>query len=213
VRDTGTGIDPALLPHLFEPFFTTKPAGQGTGLGLATVHGIVQQHGGSVRVESAKGVGTTFDVRWPRTLLAAETPTPPRNARQTRGHEHVLVVEDEPRIRQLVVAVLSDAGYRVTSAGDAEAACRRLADPTLPVDLVVTDVVLPVGDGLAVARYARERWPGVPVLFTSGYPADRLGTGGIVPADVDFLPKPYTPSVLLSRVRAALDARPKPPAP
>ena len=205
VRDTGTGIPADVMPHLFEPFFTTKPTGKGTGLGLSTVHGIVQQHGGELKVESLPGHGSTFELLLPRCVPRAVADEAPLTSLRPIGTEHVLVVEDDPSVRQLAVRALARAGYHVTSVADGAAAIRLLADRNMPLDLVVTDVVLPAHDGVKVAQFARDLRPGVQVLFTSGYPADRLSTDFLLASDVDFLPKPFTPSVLLQRVREALD--------
>jgi PAS domain S-box-containing protein len=201
VRDTGTGIAPELVPQLFEPFFTTKPTGKGTGLGLATVQSIVKQHGGRVLVDSTQGQGAAFDVRFPRSSVAADAGAAAGPRARLDGHEHVLIVEDDPSVRLLAQRTLSQAGYRVSSAPDADEALRLLADQQLPIALVVTDVVLPSADGLELAQRGRALRPGLRTLLTSGYPVE-----GIAPT-LDFLPKPYTSSVLLERVRAALDQR------
>jgi CheY-like chemotaxis protein len=205
VSDTGTGIPEDVRAHMFEPFFTTKAQGMGTGLGLSTVHAIVTQAGGSVQVQSALGQGSTFEVLLPRCdAPPAVVGAQPGDA-TSGGNEHVLVVEDDPSVRGMVVTVLSRAGYQVSMAADGKLARKVLEDVHVPVDLVLTDVVLPNEDGRAVAHVARARRSGVKVLFTSGYPADRLTADGVLPGEMDFMPKPYTPSVLLARVRAALD--------
>ncbi|MBI5068121.1 MAG: response regulator [Deltaproteobacteria bacterium] len=212
VRDTGSGMSPEVQRHLFEPFFTTKAAGKGTGLGLATVHGIVQQHGGRVRVETAPGAGATFELVFPRCAPGA----PPEERRRERsahaGAETVLLVEDDPAVRHLAARALRGAGYRVTTAADGAEAIRLLGQAAAPPDLVVTDVVMPNLDGRKLAEHLRNHFPATPVLFTSGYSADRLASGGLLQADIDLLPKPFTPSLLLQRVRAALDrSMPAPP--
>ena len=207
VRDTGVGLTPEARKHLFEPFFTTKPSGKGTGLGLATVHGIVQQHGGRLQVESTPGKGTCFEVLLPRSHLRALPAEVSPELPRSRAEERILLVEDEPTVRHLAENALVGAGYRVVPAADGESARRLLGDRDLRLDLVVTDVVLPGADGRSVAEYARQERPSIPVLFTSGYPADRLSSGGVLDAEVDFLPKPFTPRLLLHRVRAALDRR------
>ncbi len=205
VKDTGVGLSPEVRQHLFEPFFTTKPSGKGTGLGLATVHGIVQQHGGRLQVESVPGQGAAFEVLLPRSHVRAVALEAGPEAPRSPAQERILLVEDEPMVRHLAENALLGAGYRVVPAADGESARRLLGDPELDLDLVVTDVVLPGADGLKVAEYARQERPAIPVLFTSGYPADRLSSGGVLGADIDFLPKPFTPRLLLQRVRAALD--------
>jgi PAS domain S-box-containing protein len=205
VRDSGVGISPDALPHLFEPFFTTKPSGKGTGLGLATVHGIVQQHHGRVEVRSNPGQGSVFEVFFPRCQPTVKPREPVLEAPRPVVHERILLVEDDPMVRHVAENALVSAGYRVVMAAEGETAKRLLGDHELKLDLVVTDVVLPRGDGLMVAELARRERGTIPVLFTSGYPADRLSTDGVIGSDIDFLPKPFTPSVLLQRVRAALD--------
>ncbi len=207
VRDNGVGISADVQMHLFEPFFTTKPTGQGTGLGLATVHGIVRQHGGRVEVESAPGRGSAFSVLLPRCPTGATAGEPRLGPRSGAGFERILLVEDDPPVRRLAENALVRAGYRVVAAADGETAQRLLCDPERAFDLVVTDVVLPGADGLTVAKLARKERPAIRVMFTSGYPADRLSTDGVVDPDIDLLPKPFTPSALLQRVRAALDRR------
>ena len=205
VRDFGTGIPDEARAHLFAPFFTTKPTGKGTGLGLATVRRIIEHHGGRIEVQSVLGQGATFRVRFPRN---PSVPRPEEGASEASAHggsERILLVEDDPTVRQLSERALRGAGYQVWTAADARAVARAVDDEGKHFDLLVTDVVLPDGDGIQVAERARARWPRLGVLFSSGYPADRLV---VVGASLDFLPKPFTPSVLLHRVRAALDHRP-----
>jgi DNA-binding NtrC family response regulator len=167
------------------------------------VQSIVRQQGGEVHVESTLGQGSAFEVRLPRSSQPHDAAAAPVGRARHRGTEHVLMVEDDASVRQLAVRALVGAGHQVSAAADGEAALRLLADPMLPFALVVTDVVLPSADGLELAQRARELRPGVRVLLTSGYPAERLPAEGI-----DFLPKPFTPSMLLERVRASLDAVP-----
>jgi two-component system, cell cycle sensor histidine kinase and response regulator CckA len=205
VRDSGVGISDEARPHLFEPFFTTKPSGKGTGLGLATVHGIVQQHGGRLGVESAPGEGAAFEVLLPRCQPRADRPEASPHAAPHAAQERILLVEDDPRVRRVAEQALAAAGYRVVTASDGEAAKQLLGQRGLSLDLVVSDVVLPRADGLEVAEFARQERPALPLLFTSGYPAERLSHDGVIGPDIDFLPKPFTPSVLLQRVRTALD--------
>jgi PAS domain S-box-containing protein len=205
VADSGSGMDPDTLARAFEPFFTTKPAGRGTGLGLSTVYAIVRQAGGSVRLESAVGRGTTARVYLPRAEATPERLTPaPGSARSRRGGpERVLIVEDDEAIRRLARRTLEGAGYGVLEADRPSAA--RAAAAAGPIQLLLTDVVLPEEDGTALAASLTEANPGLRVLYMSGYTAGHLEAGE---ARLDFLPKPFTPEQLLASVRAALEAGP-----
>ena len=207
IRDTGTGMPPAVHGHLFEPFFTTKGPGKGTGLGLATVHGIVQQSGGHVAVDSEVGQGTTFRVFLPR-VEPAEPPPPdaaPGPARR-RGSETVLLVEDEDAVRSLVGTVLRDAGYTVLEAGDGAEALRLSDAYRGRIDLLATDVVMPGMGGSLLARELVVRRPGLRVLYLSGYTDDAVVRHGVQEEEVNFLAKPFSPDALSHKVREVLDA-------
>ncbi len=211
VRDSGCGMSTEVKAHLFEPFFTTKEQGKGTGLGLATIYGIVHQAGGHLHVRSEPGQGTTFVVCLPRHLAdaapveAAEAATGTSLANAARGSETILVVEDEPSIRKVVLRVLEGAGYRVLLVPDG-AAVRALGDEQVAgLQLLLTDVIMPGLSGVEVAREVRQRHPGLPVLYMSGYAQDAFAGNSAVEAGVQVLPKPFTPAVLLSRVRPLLD--------
>jgi PAS domain S-box-containing protein len=204
--DTGVGMDAETLRHAFEPFFTTKPPGTGTGLGLSTVYGIVQQSGGAVRVQSAPGQGTTFRIFLPRCdepLLPAQ---PPREAVPPRGTETVLVVEDDATLRGLALRVLSEAGYDVIEAPGAAAALAAVEGREGSVRLLVSDVILAEASGPEVARTLAGRIPGLRVLFMSGYTAGHLGAEFARAPGQGFLSKPFTPDALLRKVREVLDA-------
>ncbi len=204
VGDTGVGMSATVQEHLFEPFFTTKPKGQGTGLGLAMVHGIVAQSGGRIRVESEPGRGTRFELRFPRTDRTPAS-APRTRAVPSRGTETVLVVEDDPAVRSITVRTLGGAGYQILSAADAREA-RALVDGRLAgVGLLVTDVVMPGESGRALASELRRTRPDLPVLYVSGYASDALGPGDADGPSTRFLAKPFTPSTLLERVRHLLD--------
>jgi PAS domain S-box-containing protein len=206
VSDSGEGMTPEARAHVFEPFFTTKPVGQGTGLGLATVYGIVRQSGGHVWVYSEPGRGTTFKIYFPRTDAApAESAPPPRSARGSGGSETVLVVEDDPRVREVTVQALRGAGYRVLAAGEGREAMAVAAAADGPIDLLVTDVVMPERSGRQVAEELRRRTPALRVLYVSGYTENTVVHHGVLDAGVDLLAKPFTPSALLARVREVLD--------
>jgi two-component system cell cycle sensor histidine kinase/response regulator CckA len=207
VRDSGSGMSPEVQAHLFEPFFTTKPQGKGTGLGLATIHGIVSQAGGHLHVRSEPGQGSTFVVCFPRRLGPAPgfAETSPA-ALVARGTETILVVEDEPAVRQVAVRALRGAGYQVLVAGDGGEA-QLLGDAQLArLDLLLTDVIMPGQSGLEVAEALGRRHPGLPVLYMSGYAQEAFAGMDVAAAGIQFLPKPFTAAALLARVRAALDA-------
>ncbi len=207
VADTGTGIEPADLPHIFEPFFTTKDLGKGTGLGLATTYGIAIQAGGTVTVRSTAGAGSEFTL-WLPAKSPAMLATPLRRPVATRvtegGHETILVAEDEPQVRNLVTGVLRGRGYTVLAADSGHEALALARSHDGRIHLLVTDVVMPQMSGPQLAdALVRER-PDVPVLFMSGY-ADRA-EGRAIPANVPLVQKPFSLVDFTRRVRAVLDA-------
>jgi two-component system cell cycle sensor histidine kinase/response regulator CckA len=208
VRDSGMGMPPEVMAHLFEPFFTTKERGRGTGLGLATVHGIVAQSGGHIHVESEPGRGTSFGICLPRSEEEpVERPATPRPG-TLRGSETLLVVEDDPRVRSITVRALQAHGYRVITAGSGEDAVAAAGGTDGQIDLVVTDVVMPGMSGREVVDALRLHRPGLRALFVSGYTQDAIAQRGVLDSGVEFLPKPFTPATLAARVREVLDARP-----
>ncbi len=211
--DTGSGIPPELIPRIFEPFFTTKEVGQGTGLGLATVYGIVKQHSGWIEVTSERGRGTCFEIFFP--ALVGETPpqteTHPAESKARRGSERILVVEDESPIRALVKSILERHGYVVTDAASGVDALRIWESHDGAFDLLLTDMVLPdglTGEGLAKQLVALD--PALKVIYTSGYPADAVGKNLQLDEGINYLQKPYRPTRLLQIVRERLDAKPPP---
>jgi len=206
VRDTGVGIDAETQPHIFEPFFSTK-AESGTGLGLATVYGIVRQLHGAIVVSSAPGAGTTFALYFPITdrVVATEPAAPAGRSTQPRRGCTVLVVEDENDVRRFARDVLSGAGYSVVDAASADEALARTNQPDARVDLLLTDVVLRGMNGYALSVAFRSVHPEAAVLFTSGYPDDALALRGVQQGEVPFLPKPYSGEELLRAVAATLD--------
>jgi two-component system, cell cycle sensor histidine kinase and response regulator CckA len=206
VSDTGHGIDPEVLPRIFEPFYTTKGPGKGTGLGLSTVYGIVKQSGGFIEVRSQLGKGTTFRVHLPRVAGEPAPSEAPSSLEPAGGTETVLVVEDDSAVRRLVHRVLEPAGYTVLSAPGGPEAFRLHERRAGPLDLLITDVVLPSMDGVAVAERFRSLHPGVRVLFMSGYPAHAPREVGVFRPDLAFLHKPFTAAGLLRKVRERLDA-------
>ena len=207
VQDSGTGISPEVRAHLFEPFFTTKPPGRGTGLGLATVYGIVTQSGGDVRVQSEPGGGTSLALSLPRAAGAAAHPPrdDPAPARRSSGHECLLVVEDDERVRAVAVRALSESGYRVLVAEDGAAALEVVRREGHGIEMVVTDVVMPGLSGRAVVDALRVGLPGLKALYVSGYSGEEIAERGVLDAGVHFLQKPFTPAMLVERVRAILD--------
>ncbi len=212
VTDTGTGMDADTLDHLFEPFFTTKGPGKGTGLGLATVYGIVQQSGGTVSARSKPGNGSTFTVYLPRVeRTSAASPEAPRAA--TTGAARtatILVVEDDSGVRRFASRVLETAGYRVLTAQDGSAAIEAARDTA--VELLLTDVIMPGMSGRDVATRLSASQPGLRVLYMSGHTDKGIVRDGVLDAGIDFLAKPFTSESLISAVDAALAARPGKPA-
>ncbi len=198
VADTGSGMDAATAARVFEPFFTTKGVGRGTGLGLATCDAIVHDAGGTIRVDTAPGRGTTFTIDLPACDLPVEELAAPPPLAALTAHERVLVVEDDVALRKAAVRILAAAGYQVSEAADGEAAMRWLDDPRHAVDLIFTDVVMPHAGGHAVAAHARRRAPDARVLLTSGYLDGRAApTSELEP--LPLLWKPYAPASLLRR--------------
>jgi CheY-like chemotaxis protein len=213
VSDTGCGMTEEVRRHAFEPFFTTKPVGQGTGLGLATVYGIVKQGGGHVEVESEPGTGTTFKVYLPRAEADA-TPMPaPARFTAPRGTETVLLVEDDAAVRALGAQVLRAGGYEVLEAGDGGEALRVRSGHAGPIHLLVTDLVMPGLGGRPLAERLTARYPELKVLYLSGYTDDAAVRYGILRDHANFLQKPFSPTALARKVREVLDtATPRPPA-
>jgi len=209
VSDTGTGMDAATMSRIFEPFFTTKETGKGTGLGLATVYGVVKQSGGYIWVYSEPGQGTSFKVYLPRVTEAPEPTRPgPAAAAPLRGSETVLLVEDDEMVRTLTRRMLEARGYTVLSASRGEDALGVVERHDGPIDLLVTDVVMPGMSGRAVAQRLLELRPGLKVLYLSGYTDDAIVRHGMLEPGIAFLQKPFSADALARKVREVLDARP-----
>ena len=209
VRDDGCGMDSETLSHIFEPFFTTKAVGKGTGLGLATVYGIVKQNQGCISVDSAPGQGTTFRIHLPRYVArgdgAAEDDAAPRSR---TGHETILLVEDERVILRLTKKMLERLGYTVLSASTPGEAVRLAREQEGPIHLLVTDVVMPEMNGRELAQSVAACQPGLRCLFMSGYTADVIADHGVLEEGTHFLPKPFSRESLAAKVREALDEAP-----
>jgi len=207
ITDTGQGMDRETLSRIFEPFFTTKGVGQGTGLGLSTVYGIVKQSGGFIWAYSEPGLGATFKLYFPREESAPELATAQEPAPGGRAEEVVLVAEDEPMVRSIMARTLRDCGYTVIEAGNGREALDLLDSRGGRVDLMVADVVMPDMGGRDLAARAAERWPEMPVLFTSGYTGMDVVRRGLLEEGREFLQKPLAPEALARKVREMVDAR------
>jgi two-component system, cell cycle sensor histidine kinase and response regulator CckA len=201
-------MDAETVSRIFEPFFTTKSADRGTGLGLSTVHGIVTQSGGAIRVQSEPGRGTRFEIILPR---ASDEVDPPRKTRARRapgrGSEVVLVVDDDAVLRGLVSEILQTQGYAVIQAGDGESAWKILEEGRQEIHAVVTDVVMPRLSGRALAERILAARPDLTILFMSGYLGENIeALRSLLGPKVGFVQKPFDPEILLAKLREALDA-------
>ncbi|HET7274663.1 MAG TPA: PAS domain S-box protein [Longimicrobiaceae bacterium] len=205
VSDTGSGIDEATQAHIFEPFYTTKEQGKGTGLGLSTVYGIVKQSGGSVMLESEIGVGSTFRIYLPRVEDELEVAPQRDDGGPVEGNETILLVEDELAVRALVRRVLTRYGYNVMEAENGPAAINLIRKDASPVDLLLTDVVMPGMSGRELGEQVFATHPAAKILYMSGYTDEAIVHHGVLEPGTAFLEKPFTPDILLRKVREVLD--------
>jgi CheY-like chemotaxis protein len=208
VGDTGGGVPPEILPRIFEPFFTTKEVGKGTGLGLATVFGIVKQHRGWIRVDNQVGRGATFRVFLPAATAAPVAPVPTEGlTKPLRGTETILMAEDELAVRKTLRLLLEGSGYRVLEAANGSEALERWREHRGTVDLLLTDLVMPGGiSGQDLARQLKRQLPRLKVVFMSGYSVEIAGRELELRSGENFVQKPFTPDQLLQTLRQSLEA-------
>jgi CheY-like chemotaxis protein len=209
VSDTGMGMDAATQARMFEPFFTTKPVGKGTGLGLSTVYGITKQSSGYIKVQSAPGKGTTFQIFFPAIdQAAAPHPVVQQSHQSNRGTETVLVVEDEPKIADVIATTLTRRGYEVLVANNGSDAEQFAAKHAGPIHIMLIDVVMPKPSGREIADRISALRPEICVLWMSGYTDDTIVRHGILEPGLNFLQKPFTPAVLAEKIREICDKHP-----
>jgi CheY-like chemotaxis protein len=207
VSDSGIGMSPETVAHIFEPFYTTKESGQGTGLGLSTVYGIVKQSGGYIWVYSEPGKGTTFKVYLPRVAAPVESkPEIVELPAAGKGSETILLVEDEEAVRELANRILSAKGYSVVAAKSTREAEQFAEKHGGTIHLLLTDIIMPGTSGRELAKRITARHPRTRVLYMSGYTDNVLAQGGVLEAGLSFLQKPFTPGALVQKVRDVLDS-------
>jgi two-component system, cell cycle sensor histidine kinase and response regulator CckA len=206
ISDTGHGIDKLTQSRIFEPFFTTKEKGKGTGLGLSTVFGIVKQSGGSIWVYSEPGRGTTFKVFLPSVDRAKDSLLPVEPPRILQGHETILLIEDDEQVRVVAASILRNNGYQVIEARNAAEAFKSSLSHAAPIDLLLTDVIMPQLSGPELAKRLAPSRPDMKVLFMSGYTDDSIVRHGVLSAAMSFLAKPITVAALTAKVREVLDS-------
>jgi PAS domain S-box-containing protein len=210
-RDDGPGMTPEIQGHIFEPFFTTKSVGKGTGMGLATVYGIVKQNHGAISVQSAPGQGATFSIYLPQATAAAVAATAKMAERSPTGTETILLVEDETSVLSLILRTLARQGYNILPAATPAEALQVCSSHPAPIHLLLTDVIMPKMSGRDLAERIQKLRPGIRVIFMSGYTTDIMEQQGHLPAGLHVMQKPFAGAVLAQRIRAALDAPPSPP--
>jgi CheY-like chemotaxis protein len=208
VSDTGTGMDSQTMTRIFEPFFTTKVEGRGTGLGLSTVYGVVKQNNGYIMTYTEVGHGTTFRIYFPRVRETPELRDKKSHQGEfAKGSETILIVEDEEALRELARELLEANGYKVIEAERGEKAIQLVERSQTPIDLLLTDVVMPGMGGKQLAKRLLELRPGLRVLYMSGYTDGVINNRGVLPENTLLLPKPFTRAVLLRKVREALNTK------
>jgi CheY-like chemotaxis protein len=206
VSDDGCGMEAGTLAHIFEPFFTTKVLGKGTGLGLATIYGIVKQNSGFINVYSEPDHGTTFTIYLPRHAdKAGQTPSLPQAGPVVRGHETILLVEDEPAILRLATIMLTRQGYTVLAAPTPGEAIHLAREHSGNIDLLMTDVVMPEMNGRDLAKNLLSLYPNLKRLFMSGYTADVIAHHSVLEEGVHFIQKPFKQEELVAKIRGVLD--------
>jgi CheY-like chemotaxis protein len=206
VADTGVGMDEETQAKVFEPFFTTKPGERGTGLGLATVYGIVVQSGGHITLSSAPGRGTTFYLYFPARVGANLEAPPAVASSRVPSRATILLVEDEPIVRRAALAILRRGGYSILEAANGSDALAMVETHAGAIDLLLTDVIMPGMSGRDLALHLNALRPSTRVLYMSGYTANVIGQEGVIGADVAFIQKPFTPDALLRKVNEVLRA-------
>jgi CheY-like chemotaxis protein len=199
-------MTPDIKSRIFEPFFTTKPVDKGSGLGLAVVDGIIRQSGGWIDVYSERGDGTSFRLYFPAVDAPVESTTPVQAPSQLGGSETILVAEDEESVRMLASSVLESHGYRVLTADNGTEAVKVAANSSYGIDLLLTDVVMPQMGGRELIEKLQPQFPGMKVLYMSGYTDDAILQYGLEHDAVPFQPKPFTPAALAAQVRRVLDS-------
>jgi CheY-like chemotaxis protein len=206
VSDTGHGMDRVTQEQIFEPFFTTKATGKGTGLGLCSVYGSVEQHHGHILVESEIGKGTTFSIYLPSIQVEVMPGATQERVDSARsGSETILLVEDEGALRRMLREALAKAGYRVWEAANGKEALQQWQAACGRIDLLVSDVVMPVMNGVQLARELTSRSPSLPVIFMSGHAEDLITKQGVIDSEHELLPKPFLPELLVRKAREVLD--------
>jgi CheY-like chemotaxis protein len=206
VSDNGIGMDEETKQKIFDPFFTTKEVGKGTGLGLATVYGIVKQFGGNIEVESEQGVGTTFKIYLPRVMEQVESEnTKHASTELLRGTETILLVEDEEIVRNLTRQILEDCGYSVIEARNGLEALELCSNGDCEIDLLVTDVVMPQMGGHELVEKLKRKKSNLRVLITSGYTDDEVVRRDVIESGTNFIQKPFMPKDLANKIREIID--------
>jgi len=201
VADTGIGMSEEVQQRIFEPFFTTKEKGKGTGLGLATVYGIVKQNNGHIAVQSEVGKGTTFSVYFPALKAKSYSEEETGDSAQLKGQgQQILVVEDEYLVRELICDTLRNLGYNVLEASNGEQALKVFLQNANKIDLVLTDLVMPVMNGRKLAEMLKKEKPDIRLLFMTGYDDNAISKQGMVTEDIDYITKPFSPAKLAKKL-------------